>query len=503
MTVDSEGRGTTAGGGGLARTLRRGAVLSAGGLVVVQIVSLVQTLVIARILTPAEVGVFAAGTVLSAFLMTFSEGGMRNALVQRERNVEDAADTVFWATLGAGVLWAALAVAVAPAIARVFDSPLAGLVVVATAGTIILHALTNVPDSLMQRRFDFRQRVIVQPAVAVGFAVSAVAFCAAGFGVWGLVIGSYVSQVVWLVASWSLAGWRPGKGRPSLRLWRELARYGLPLVLGTVVDRARDLLETAAVGGAMDSSALGHYRYGRRLASLPGTAIIEVGSYVLFPAFARIHGDATRLKQAFLRALRVLWGAAAPAGALVVVLGEPLIVLLLGEPWRGAAVMFVALAGSGPGVAMAAVGMETIKGCGRTGLLNWLTGPATVVGIGLLFALLPFGLVGVGLALSITSFGSGLLSLLLARRLADVSLRELRDRLVPPLVAAVVAATAVGLLEHTVSRSDTWGIALGLAVLCGEGLVFLAIYFGLLRLIDPAGLPEADAALRRLRRAGR
>jgi PST family polysaccharide transporter len=60
---------------------------------------------LARILSPYEVGVFYAGTVLTTFLLTFSEGGLRSALVQRQRGLEEAANTVFWVTLWAGILW--------------------------------------------------------------------------------------------------------------------------------------------------------------------------------------------------------------------------------------------------------------------------------------------------------------------------------------------------------------------------------------------------------------
>ena len=92
--------------GELSTTVRRGAAISAVTLGLVQVVSLVQTLILARLLSPEEIGLFAAGTVLSGFLIGFSEGGLRGALIQREDRVTDAADTVFWATVGTGGLLA-------------------------------------------------------------------------------------------------------------------------------------------------------------------------------------------------------------------------------------------------------------------------------------------------------------------------------------------------------------------------------------------------------------
>lgn len=484
----------------LAGTLRRGAAIATGTLVFTQLVSLAQTLVLARLLSPAEVGWFAAGTVLSGFLLTFAEGGMSNAVVQRQDRLDDVAATVFWATLLAGLGWAGVALAAAPLMARIFGSDTVGLICALSAGTIVLHALTYVPDALLQRRFDFRERLIVQPVIVVTFAVTSVTLCATGFGVWGLVVGSYCSVLAWLAATWTLAGWRPGRGgRPSFALWRELASFSMPLVLWTVVNRARDLLETAIVGAALSATALGYYRYGRRLGSLPETAVIDVGSYVLFPAFSRLAGDAQRMRSAFLRALQVLWTLILPAACLIAVVGEPLVTVLLGEKWRGAGVMLVALAGVGPGVALMAVGMESIKGLGRTRLLHWVTLGATALGIGLLFALLPLGLTGVGLALSISSLTAGLLSVLLARPLVGATVGDLAHRLAPPVLVALPPAAALWLLEHLCTHADQHGFLLGAAVLAAEGAGYLALYGTGLALFAPAAWRELVAVARQVR----
>jgi PST family polysaccharide transporter len=307
-----------------------------------------------------------------------------------------------------------------------------------------------------------------------------------------------MSTVVWVAVSWALAGWRPRRGLASVAVWRQLARYGMPLVLGAAADKGKDVLDTILVGSFLGPPAVGNYRYGRRLAMLPGTVIIEVGSYVLFPAFARTASEPARFKSAFLRSLRAIWLVAMPTAGTTVAFGYPMIVLLLGEPWSEAGLMFAALAGSGPGVALAAVGFEAIKGHGRTTLLNWVNGTGLVVGVGALLALLQFGLVGVGLALSLTSVYSGLLGVLLARRLVGVSLRELTSRLLSPFVAALVATVSWSLLEHLVVHADQRGIAIGLLVLVGEGIGFVVTYGAVLLLISPGVVSELrDAASQR------
>lgn len=481
---------------GLAGTLRRGAGISAGALVFTQVVTLAQTLALARILSPTEVGLFYAGTVLTMFLVTVAEGGLRSALIQRQHDLDEAATTVFWASLGAGVVLALLALAAAPLVAAVFDSSTAGLIAAVSAGSLVLQALTYVPDALLQRRFDFRQRLIVAPSTAVAFAGSSVLLCALGMGVWGLVVASYVSLVAWIVATWSLARWRPRRHLASVGMFRELARYGMPMVLGSASDKARDILETVLVGNAFGAAAVGNYRYGRRLGVLPGTVVLEIGAYLLFPAFARTAGDPPRFAAAFLRSLQVLWVVAVPTGAMIAAFGQPLTVLLLGEPWREAAIMFAALAGVGPGYALAEVGCEAIKGHGRTTLLNWVNAVELVLGTAALLLLLQLGLLGVGLAISLTSVVTGLVGLLLARMLLGVSWHDLARRLLAPLAVGLVCAVAWTLVERFVGQADDRGVGLGMLVLVGEGVGFLVTYAAGLLLVAPEAVAELRRAVR-------
>ncbi|MGE0297539.1 MAG: lipopolysaccharide biosynthesis protein [Pseudonocardia sp.] len=473
-------------------------------MVLVQGTSLVSTLVLARLLSPEEVGTYAAGTVLAGFLTVFAEGGLRAALIQREAgpsgSVEDAADTVFWATAATGVGMSLLALAASPVVAAVFRSPQAGEIAAVTAGMLALHGLTNVPDGLMQRRFNFRRRLIVDPLRSVVFGVVTIGCAAAGMGVYALVVGNYASLVSWVLGTWLLARWWPGRGRASYRLWREMAHFAYPLVIQNVVRNVRGSAQTALIGRGLGEAALGQYRYGRRLGELPGTAVVEIGSYVLFPAFSRLAGEPARFRRAFLRTLRWVWFGAAPVTMLVVALGEPAAVVLLGERWRLAGEFMVAMAGYGAGVAVQSVALEVIRGSGRSTLLNRVSAAQLVLGVGLVFAVLPYGLVAVGLAISLSQILVAALVVSLARSVLPFTMRELAARLVPPAAAALVALALVGPLEWFVGRAAERGTVAGLAILAGETLLFGAVYLGVMRLVDAAAVGELVGGVRRLLR---
>jgi PST family polysaccharide transporter len=265
-----------------------------------------------------------------------------------------------------------------------------------------------------------------------------------------------------------------------------MAHYGMPLFVGAAAHRGQELFNTVVVGRVLSAAALGNYRYGVRLGMLPGAVIIEVASYVLFPAFSRTANDAARFKSGFLRALRALWVAAAPTAGMIAIFGVPVTVLLLGEQWRDAGLTFAALAGACLGVALAAVGFEAIKGHGRTTLLNWVNGTEIVLGVVSMLALVQYGPVGIGLSISISALWGGLLGLLLARNLVGVAISELAEVLVPPAVAAVIAALAWGSVEYLVVHSQHKGLIWGLAILVFEVVGFLITYAAVLLLVARA-----------------
>lgn len=488
--------------GSMRRKIGLVASASAVALIVGELISLVQVIALARLLSPAEVGLFTAGTVLTTSLYDFVEGGLRSALVQRGGPIDDAAETVFRATLVSGALLTLGVLATAPLVALVFELNTAGLVAAATAGSLMLFALTNVPEAMLQREFSVRRRVIVGPAVSVTYAAVAVTLAACGWGVWSMVVGLYASILVWVACVWLISGWRPGRGQFSFTLWRELAKFGFPLVVAALGWRAKVMAEAVIVGRGLGAALLGQYRYAQRIAQIPERGIVDVGAIALFPAFSRISGDKERLRAAYLRALRWSMIGGAPLTALMISLGEPAVVVVLGEPWREAGVAVVAMAGLGVGRALAIVCEEAIKGAGRTPLLNWCT--ATEVGAGLFLVIIligPLGLFGVGLALSITTILAAIIAVGLAKSVVDVPIKPLARAVAPAIAAAALACAVTLYLEHSVLHSDSHPEVVAIGLLALDAVVFGLVYFAALFLVAPTTMRELRVVvLQRARR---
>ncbi len=471
--------------GGLSGVLKRGVGYSVIGVATCQIVVVVQTIVLGRLLGPVEVGVYTAGSVLTGFLLVFSQGTLAQALIHRDEDIEDAANTVLVATFATGLLLALGVLITAPVISTVFHNARAGQISAASSGLMLLYLSLSVPEALMQRAFQFKQRMIIQPAAKITFAAVSIVFAVLGYGAWSMVFGSYASIVVLLVLSWSMARWRPFRGHFSIRLWRQMAAFSFPLVLEHMADSIRDTFQQVLLGRRLGTADLGQYRYGYQMAGMPAMAIVEIFGYLLFPAFARLSADGPRLRGAFLRALGWTWFAVLPLGALLVVASQPVAVLLLGEEWRPAGTAATAMAGMSVGAALYALGATVMKGAGRSSLVNWLSVVSLGLHLPLVVVLVRFGLVGVGIGLSITYLVGGIVSVLIARSVAGAPFRDVAKCVGPSTLSATMAFAVVFPLEHLVLRSDRYVEPIGLASVVGDCVLFALIYLGVLRLVAP------------------
>jgi len=178
----------------LRRITVRGAKLAFSGYILSQLGLFGVYVVLARLISPREFGVYAAASVVTGVGSLFAESGMMSALIRRADRIDEAASTAFYSLLLGGVLLSASALALAPAVGLFFGSARVEALSAALSGLLLLRALTVVPDALLQRRFSYARRVAVDPLGALAFAAASIISCANGAGGWGLVAGAYASM---------------------------------------------------------------------------------------------------------------------------------------------------------------------------------------------------------------------------------------------------------------------------------------------------------------------
>jgi PST family polysaccharide transporter len=481
--------------------LARGAGIASAGFFLSRTITFASFVVLAGLIEPRDAGQLAAGTVLVGAALLFSEGGMLSALIQwRGEDVDEAASTAFVSTLGSGVLLALLGVATAPLVGLFFDSHTVGLVAAVTSGWLFLRALQVVPDALLQRRFSFVRRIVIDPIGAIAFGAGAIIACANGLGVWGLVIGTYAQLTVQLAAAWGFAGWRPKLRQASWATWRKLAGYARHVVASEVVRRVTVELDSVLLGRIAGTGPLGQYKYGQRLAATPVDAWVSIAAYVLLPGFARISEDLPRLRRAFVDSLTAMCTLSLPISLLLLPLGDQFALLAFGPDWPQAGDACKALAGMGIGQSVVSITSEVFKAAGKPQILTRVHGFTLGASLIVLPALAWGDVTGIAIAVSLVALLSGAYALRRAAGVVEIGMGELLGRLKGIAAAALLALAATMALDLLVFDGDTSRLGT-LGPIAAEAATMFGVFLLALRLLAGDDFRRGTELLSHLRRS--
>lgn len=287
--------------GGIGRRGRAAVIQLALRTGLLRLVSLAGTVLLARILAPADFGVFAVIVLLTSVLVPFGDLGLGATLIQRrepptERDLATAftAQQVIWLILLAvGWLAAPLIRLAGPGMPVDAESMLRVAVV-----AVYVNQLRSVPVSMMSRVLRFGPLAAIEVVMQVANAVVAVGLALSGAGAWSFVIALLAQFGVGTVLTYAAWGHRPHIGIDRLAL-RNLLGFSVSIQATYILSLFREALVPAFGGLAGGISAIGYLNFGQRFGRLLGS-IDEIVSRVAFPAFSRLQNDAPRRAQALV-----------------------------------------------------------------------------------------------------------------------------------------------------------------------------------------------------------
>jgi PST family polysaccharide transporter/lipopolysaccharide exporter len=320
-------------GGLRSRTVKSG-VWSGGINVSARLLETVSVIVVARVLGPREFGLMGIALLVYAALGRFSRLGMDRALVQREEADVDAyLDTAFVLQLVRGAVLAAVLLAGAPLVARLFGEPQVTDILRVIALSPLLAALINPSIVYFEKDLELHRKFGYELSGAGAKFLVTVALALSLQNVWALVFGFLAADVGKLVASYALHGYRPWPRFDTGRA-RDLLGYGKWITATSGVTFLLTSGDDALVGAVLSATALGYYRLGYQFGKTPTMELSRSLSTVVFPAYAKLQNDAAALADAVQRTVRLLAVLSFPAAVGLVVVAPAFVVGVLGEQWR-------------------------------------------------------------------------------------------------------------------------------------------------------------------------
>ncbi len=323
-----------------------------------------SSVVIARLLTPAEVGVFSVGTSILLILQSMRDLGMTQYIIQEPDLTEERYGTAMSLTVLLSVGFAAVVWLGSGSIAAFYREP--GLIPVLQllAVGLVVAPLTAPAMARLQRHMEFAFLCRIGIAAALVYAVVAVSLAALGASYLSLAWGSLASNVVILALVFRFR-WADARIRLRLTEWRRVLPFGFQSTLASLSSALGMQAANLIVPRYLTFTAVGLYVRAQGTVALFNRDIGTTVYRVLLPGFASAHRAGGDLKGAYLKSVTYMTGVAWPFYGVLALTAEPLIRVLFGPAWIEAAPIAAALCVSGAVYAIWLTSTQVIMGLGH------------------------------------------------------------------------------------------------------------------------------------------
>jgi polysaccharide transporter, PST family len=320
------------------------ATVSASGLALAA--QLVSTVILARLLTPADFGVVAMVTTFSLLVANFGFNGFTEAVIQFEEVDNYTASNLFWLNSGAGLLLAIAFMAAGSLLARFYGNPLVAKIAAGLSVGIFVAAVSVIHLALLKRAMSFAATStndvvgrVVNTAVSILLALR-------GWGYWALVAGIVAQQLSVTIGAWWLCRWIPslpmrtGKTGAMVRFAGKV--YGQFSVSYSMLN-----LDNLLVGWQFHAVALGLYKKAYDLFALSASQLTAPLNNVALASLSRLNQDHVRFRRYLTNAIGIIAFVGMAASADLTLVGNDVVRLVLGPKWSESGRIFQLF---GPGI---------------------------------------------------------------------------------------------------------------------------------------------------------
>jgi O-antigen/teichoic acid export membrane protein len=457
-----------------------------------QAVSWGVTVLLARLLMPADYGLFAIALSVLAMLELLQEFGLGTAIVQRQGLTAAQINAVFWIMAATSLLLTAATFGAAGPISHFYAEPRLVWTLRILSLTFLLNSVGTVPYNLLTKAIDLRHRSLAEALGTAASALTALGLAWMGYGVWALVWGHLARALVLNTAMAFFAGWYPGRDVSFLGM-RSIMAFGLRIAATHVVGTFSPATTTFILARLLGATSVGLFAMAQGLAEGPHRISTAIISQLSLPVFSKVQKETAVLGNYYLKISKYLAAVSLPIQVGLVLVAADLIPLVLSSTWELTIIPFQIFCLEGVIVNLTLTSSPLLVARGRPEVLLRasiisLTGLTLAAAVGA-----PFGLVGVAVArliimgpLRMTIFLPGLRELGMPSKVFVLNA-------LPPVAATAVMAAVVLLVQHSLAPPLGHSARLILAVVAGS-----VSYLPAILLVDPALRREVQAIIREL-----
>lgn len=400
-----------------------------------RIIATLTTVVLARLLSPGDFGMFALAMVMIDAFGVFKSLGFDTAMVRRNEDISKAANTAFFLIPTMGMFLFLILLIVSPFGAKFLGDQSIANVIRALGFLFVISCFGKVPQTILYREMKFKYKSIAEVSSQIVFSISAIILAFNKFGVWSMVIAYLLKILIQVSIEWYFSGWKPKFEFDKKIAW-DMFHFGKYVMASSVALFLYSNLDNIAVGKLLGVTVLGYYAIGRNLSNILVGIFLNKVSMIMFPAYSKIQKDTEDLKRVMLRGLKYISIIALPFSVILFMFATDILKILFGEKWLPAVGIVQVLAFAGLFNCLGTAIWPIFLARGKSKADFQVNAIQAVLFFILLFPLASsFKLFGVGLAVLISTIVSFSIGIIRIKRIIGLRIQDLFESIKHSLIA--------------------------------------------------------------------
>lgn len=350
-------------------SVRRALALSLLERYLLIVISLLSNILLARLLTPEEIGLYSVSLAVIGIAQVLRDFGVGNFLIQEKNLTEAHIRTAFGFTLFIGICFFFALFFAAPSVAQFYrNDQIVQTMHISTLNFLVLP-FCIVSLSLLRREMAFKHLMIVSLIAAlVGFCTT-ISLAYADFGPNSMAIGSVAANIAIAISAW-LARANRRLLLPGFSEWRKLLNFGGQNTLASVVTTVAMDINDLAIGKILGLTSVAMYSRAQGLMNLFHRDTMAAIRGVAFPSFAKAHRDGEPLESRYITSVTLVTVIAWPFYGFAALYALELLRLLFGPQWDEAAGLVPLFCLAGASLATSNLIMSAVMAVGRIDLVT-------------------------------------------------------------------------------------------------------------------------------------
>ncbi|MGE5810881.1 MAG: MOP flippase family protein, partial [Ignavibacteria bacterium] len=347
-----------------------------------QVLQLITTTILARLLDPKDFGLIGASMVFIGFAGIFKDLGTSAAIIQKKDIPKNFISSIFWFNIFLGTFFTLILILFSPLIASLYNESRLNGIIKALSISFFLSSTSILNQTLLEKNLEFKKIAKAEFLSSLIGAFTGISFAFLGFGVWSLVLQALSSSFINSILLWYLTKPILSFSFNKIHLL-SILKFGSNFTGFNIFNYFVRNSDVFLIGKYLGTESLGYYTLAYKLMLYPIQSITGVINRVMFPVYSQLDDD-QKLREIYIKITLGIAFFTFPLMAGISGIGDILVIAVFGEKWRLSGTILMILAPVGLLQSIDCTTGSLFLAKGRTDILfRWgiVTGLVTLVAV--------------------------------------------------------------------------------------------------------------------------